>query len=292
MKTKGKCINKNELSFTLEIYGENIDLYCCFDMINKNRGDEMRGNSDSRREEITKYILANEKGTVDDLAEKYQVTKETIRSDLNFLELKGLVYRTHGGAVLRNANTEIPMDLRQQEQSVAKKQIAYEAINYITDDMVLFIDPSSTVLPLGRLLRMRKNCTVFTNSYELVPYVAGTQNKVILVGGEYWSMGKRTVGSFVRDMLQDIYFDMVILGMEGCKGLTGPGTNVLDTLSVNKHVIAHSKQLMLLADYTKFDKEAGYQFCDFRDADFVITNPLREEVRSGIRAVKIIEAKI
>ncbi len=252
----------------------------------------MRGNSDSRREEITKYILANEKSTVDDLAEKYQVTKETIRSDLNFLELKGLVYRTHGGAILRNANTEIPMDLRQQEQSVAKKQIAYEAINYILDDMVLFIDPSSTVLPLGRLLRMRKNCTIFTNSYELIPYVAGTQNKAILIGGEYWSMGKRTVGSFVRDMLQGIYFDMVILGMEGCKGLTGPGINVLDTLSVNRYVIAHSKQLMLLADYTKFDKEASYQFCDFQDVDFVITNPLREEIKSGICAGKIVEAKI
>ncbi len=252
----------------------------------------MRGNSECRREEITKYILANEKGTVDELAQKYQVTKETIRSDLNFLELKGLVYRTHGGAVIRNAITEVPMDLRRQEQGAAKRQIAYEAINYIKDDMVLFMDPSSTALPLGRLLRMRKNCTIFTNSYELVPYLAGTKNKVILVGGEYWSLGKRTVGSYVIDMLRGIYFDMVILGMEGSKGLKGPGINVLDTFTVNKYVIAHSKQIQILADYTKFEKEATYQFCEFQDIDLLVTNPISEKLKSNIHAKKIIEAKL
>lgn len=60
----------------------------------------MSKNNDLRRDEITKIVLSKEKVKVDELATMLNVTSETIRSDLTFLEAKGILYRTHGGATL------------------------------------------------------------------------------------------------------------------------------------------------------------------------------------------------
>ncbi len=250
----------------------------------------MRKENAIRREEITKDILACEAVKVNELALQYRVTKETIRNDLNFMEQKGLVYRTHGGAVLKSTGTEVPMEVRQQEQNAAKRKIALQAINYIEDHMVIYIDPSSTALPLGRLLRMKKDLTVFTNSYELIPYLENGNHRIILVGGEYWNQGKRTIGSYVTDMLRDVYFDIVVLGMEGCKDMTGPGVNVLDGLAVNKCVISKAKKVMLLADNTKFERTATYEYCDFSQLTYMITDQINERIRNQVGNITLIEA--
>ena len=41
---------------------------------------------------------------VTELSQRFDVTEETIRRDLERLELEGLITRTHGGAVLKVEN--------------------------------------------------------------------------------------------------------------------------------------------------------------------------------------------
>lgn len=246
--------------------------------------------SESRREDITKFILTNEKATVEELAERYSVTRETIRSDLTFLEMRGIIYRTHGGATIRNNISELPLEIRVQDQSTAKKQIAYEAINYIEDGMVLFIDSSSTSLPLVRLLRMKKNITIVTNFLEIIPHIAGTHNKVVLTGGEYWQRGNRLSGNTVVDFIDGMHFDMAIIGMEGCAGMTGPCENLLDTRALNRHAMKHSSKTMLIADHTKFDRTSNYLVCDFEDIDILITDYIDKKYLSGIKPKELVMA--
>ena len=81
----------------------------------------MSKSNDLRRNEITKIILAKEKVRVEELASALNVTAETVRSDLTFLEAKGILYRTHGGATLRNSIIDIPMDVRIRERAAEKK---------------------------------------------------------------------------------------------------------------------------------------------------------------------------
>ena len=112
----------------------------------------MKKTVEKRLTAIQKYLLDNEKATVKDLSVLLQVTPEMIRKDLTFLEEKGFLFRTHGGAVLRNSNIDIPISIRSKEKIELKKQLCSKAIDLIHDEDCLFIDPSSTLLHLGNLI--------------------------------------------------------------------------------------------------------------------------------------------
>ena len=115
----------------------------------------MEKSTERRHEEIRKYLLAYERASVNEIARVLDVTPETIRKDFSFLENKGFLFRTHGGAVLRNSNVDIPLNIRTQEKMDIKRLICSKVINYIDNDNVVFIDPSSTALPLGRLICLK-----------------------------------------------------------------------------------------------------------------------------------------
>ena len=67
---------------------------------------------EKRLDEISNYLLSHGKASVKELSDCFGVTMETIRKDLEFLQRKGILFRTHGGAVLRNSFTDVPIDVR------------------------------------------------------------------------------------------------------------------------------------------------------------------------------------
>ena len=81
----------------------------------------MEKSTERRHEEIRKYLLAYERASVNEIARVLDVTPETIRKDFSFLENKGFLFRTHGGAVLRNSNVDIPLNIRTQEKKDIKR---------------------------------------------------------------------------------------------------------------------------------------------------------------------------
>ena len=242
-----------------------------------------------RREEIEKYIFVNEEVQVIELAKMFDVTPETIRTDLALLEQKGVLHRTHGGAVLRMYNSETPMEIRKKERTEQKRSISYEAINYVKDDDFVFIDASSTAFTLGRLLRLRKNLTIITNSYDLLMIIANTEHKVIFLGGVYSRLGKRTEGSYAVEMIDSLSYDVAFIGMDGCAGIDGPATIIEDARNINRHVMRRSKRTVLLSDNTKFYKDAKYQFAKFEEFDVLITDKLPKDIE--IKGVKIVETE-
>lgn len=245
-------------------------------------GRNMSKVNDIRRNQIEKIIYEKEKISVLELAEQFKVSAETIRTDLSFLENKGILYRTHGGATLRGFNIDMPMDIRSQENIEIKHKIAETAIQHIKNDMVIYIDPSSTALYLGKLLRLRKNITVVTNSFDLANLMRDSEHKIYLLGGEFSKLGKRTVGDFTTKMIECMYFDLCIFGMDGCKDINGPANMIGDETIMNQLILKHSKKAMLLSDATKFDRYAHYQYAGFNTFDILISDQLKEEDRKRI----------
>lgn len=249
----------------------------------------MSKNNDNRRNEITKLVLTKGKVRVDELVNMLNVTAETIRSDLSFLEAKGILYRTHGGATSRNTNIDVPMDIRLKEQMDIKRQLSYKAINFIKDDDIIFIDPSSTAIPLGRLLCLKKNLTVVTNSFELIPVLAESDHKIIVLGGTYSKLGKRTHGGYALDLLGSIYFDVAIMGMDGCKNIDGPATSSQEETSINQLVLKRCKKNILMSSGSKFEKTSSFQYATFSDFDILITTELNSKDKERITTPTIVE---
>ena len=210
---------------------------------------------EKRLDEISNYLLSHGKASVKELSDCFGVTMETIRKDLEFLQRKGILFRTHGGAVLRNSFTDVPIDVRTQEKIEIKKAICMEVINFIHDDDVVFVDPSSTALPLGKLFSFRKNLLIITNCFEMMNELKESRNEVVFLGGKYSRSGNRTEGQFVSDMASRFSYDAAIFG----------------TLAV------------------KFERTSRYQYGVFQDFDALVTDKIDRDLNHKLKVGKIIE---
>ena len=242
-----------------------------------------------RRKRISDYLTIEKNITVTKLAKLLEVTPETIRKDLDFLEKMGVLNRVHGAAVLKEIDGEVPFEIRNMEAKDIKKKIAQESIQFIKDDSVLYIDSSSTALALGKLLKLKKNLTIFTNSFDLIPVLANSKHHIFLVGGEYYEPGKRIIGPYAIEMIKDIHFDLCICGMDGSIEVIGPATKASNEHVLISKVVKQSKKKMLIADASKFDKRANFKYADYSEFDIFVTSVLPSDIKDKLKIDKIIE---
>lgn len=249
----------------------------------------MSRQNEERRRRIEKLIGEEGELSVDMLAQRFYVSKETIRKDLQFLEDKGIVIRSHGGARSRTANIDLPLSIRNQENIMEKRMIGYRAAEFVRDDDVLYLDSSSTAMCAAMYLKGKKNLSIVTNAIELLTLLEQGKHKVTLPGGDYNAAGKRVSGHKALPLLDAMYFDICIFGMDGCFGIDGPANMLEDELIMNQHVLARTKKKILVSDTSKFQKEAHYQYGRFSQFDILITGKLTEEQKEQIMIPEIIE---
>lgn len=242
-----------------------------------------------RRNEIEKKIIEDGEAKVLDLANHFQVTKETIRTDLQYLEQKGVLYRTHGGATRREGNYDVPFEIRNNEYVYEKRTLARKVLDFIPDNTVIYIDPSTTAIYLGVLLKSKKNLTIVTNSISILSYLQDSDHTILITGGEYFSHGRRMGGIYSTRIVESLSFDVCIMGMDGCKGIDGPANMPYDEMLLNKTVISRSDKRILVCDLRKFECRAHHQYAKFSDFDYLITGKLNEQQRKRCNVKKIIE---
>lgn len=121
---------------------------------------------ENRQQEIVNYLKNNQFARVTDLIELVNYSEATIKRDLVFLEKSGLIRRVRGGAMLiDNRKIDVPylMKITKLEEETEKRKIADTASSLIRDDMVLFLDSSTTSLHLVRNLARFDGLQIITN---------------------------------------------------------------------------------------------------------------------------------
>lgn len=239
-----------------------------------------------RREEISKMVLSEGKIKVKDLANYLKVSTETIRKDLHYLDMMGIITKSHGGASVLNDYYQLPLDVKLQENLDAKKQIARKALDFIEDNSLIYLDPGSTSIQVAKLLRVKKNLTVLTNSITIANIVADSDHEIIVCGGLLQKRGKALVGIYAIDVINSIHIDTAIVGSDGFKGMSGPTTFSLEEAEIRKHIMRNSDVRMIICDASKFDKTSTYLFGKFQDYDYFITNETRIDKLKQIDGVK------
>ena len=242
----------------------------------------MKKTTEKRLEEITNYLILNQKVSTKELSELTNVSPEMIRRDLAVLEEKGLIIRTHGGAIVRENTMDIPFSARKYENKKIKDELCRHAIDYVKNGDVVFIDPSTTSLQLGRLLKLRKNITLVTNCLELLNVASDTGHKIIFLGGEYSKSGDRTIGLFALYSLRKIQFDIAFFGTDGCMNMDGPGTIAEEEILINEEVLKRSKTNVLMMDSSKLKRTAKFVYADFSQFDILVIDEIDDETRNKI----------
>ncbi len=232
----------------------------------------MRKDFEIKLGKIKEILLVDSTISVNELAKSLSITPESVRKYLTYLEDSGFLYRTHGGAVLRDTSNDKPMEFRSQEKQEIKNEICREAIKYIKNNDLIFVDPSSTAVPLAKLMRLRQDVTIVTNSIIFIESVEVGKNSVILLGGNYSSEGKRCYSQYNVDLINKMNFDIAFMGTDGFKDLDGPGTRDKEAVFLNETILKRSKTKILLTDSSKFELKTHYQYAKFEDFQYLISN--------------------
>jgi DeoR/GlpR family transcriptional regulator of sugar metabolism len=168
--------------------------------------------SNNRQLEILELLTQKGNVTVEELAASFNVSKMTIRRDLEKLQENNLLQRTHGGALMnRVLLQEMAYNDKREEHSEIKQCITKRALSFIENDQTIFLDAGTTTYELALKLP-NQNLTIITNDIRIAAHIMLTNNRVIFLGG---MIGKET-GSVndtnTQDMLEGFSVDVAFLG--------------------------------------------------------------------------------
>ena len=137
------------------------------------RPENLTDKQEPRLAEILQLMEEKVFWTVSELAERFQVSEETIRRDARQLERSGVVQKVHGGLSSTNNLIEAPYRIRLRENAESKQKIAQKAAGLVTEGMTLLLDSGTTCHWLARALAPVRNLTIVTNSVEIAHEVLG-----------------------------------------------------------------------------------------------------------------------
>ena len=128
--------------------------------------------AEERKRQILTYVNKNMRVTVGDLCEEFSVSPATIRNDLNELHEKGLIKRTHGGALANTQTNFEPVTNEKNDKFQKEKQcIAREALKYINEGDCIAMDAGTTVYELAKLLKGFKKLMVVTYDLNIAGFL-------------------------------------------------------------------------------------------------------------------------
>lgn len=206
-----------------------------------------------RREKILELIREDGHAKVMDLSRIFKVTEVTIRQDLERIEKEGLIVREHGGAYLKNIDSNVRnFSLQNQDNMAEKRIIALKAIEFINDGDTIILDSGSTTTEIAKLLSGFRNLTVITNALNIA-LILGAQMgiNVIVTGGEFKAPTLSLTGQKAADFFQSLHVDKLFLATAGIalkSGLTYPG---ISDICVKRAMIESANETYLVADSTK-----------------------------------------
>lgn len=233
-----------------------------------------------RQEKILQYINKQERASVVELSEMFEVSKVTIRSDIDELESKGLLNKTHGGAVSKDIglSSQLPYEVKNKSKIKEKQKIADVALRYIEKKDIVILDSGSTTFRLVEGLP--DGITVITPdiliAFEIIKSKKDIQ--VIMPGGNvdplYTLQGIDTLRFF-----ENLHADTIFLGCDGVDPEFGISESSREYAAIKRAMIESAGQVILMTDSSKFGFKRAAKVCSMKKVDVFITDKMDDEMQ-------------
>lgn len=231
-----------------------------------------------RKAQLAAYVAEAGQVTVAELAERFDVSLDTIRRDLDQLDDDGVLIRTHGGAVSTSAvpRPETGLDVRRRVQTGAKESIGALAAGLVEDGASLMINGGTTALAVARALRDHRDLTVATNNLLLPSEINPASLRDLFVfGGAVRTSAQATVGPVaIRNgatgVEVDVQVDLAFIAV-GAASVGGYSTSNLAEAAMMLAMMERASRVAVLADSSKFGRRLFAQVADLGRPDYLIT---------------------
>ena len=233
-----------------------------------------------RQSEILDIAKGQGRVVVEDLAQRFEVTLQTIRRDLAELAEVGLLDRVHGGAVPRTGVVNIGYEERRKLNAGAKAAIARSCAASIPNNCSIIMNLGTTTEAVARELLAHRNITVITNNMNGANIlVQNADCDIIVAGGALRRSDGGLVGDLTAQFFEQFKVDFAVIG---ASALDVDG-DVLDydfaEVRVSKTIIRQARRTMLVCDASKMGRSAPMRLASLSEVDELFTDaPLPAEV--------------
>jgi DeoR/GlpR family transcriptional regulator of sugar metabolism len=231
-----------------------------------------------RRADLARFIQRSGQATVGELAEQFGVSLDTVRRDLEHLGERGVITRTHGGAVPNEelataqlAMADRPFALRDNPEH--KHAIGAAAAELIADGQTILVNGGTTTLEVIRALRNQRDLSVVTNNVQIPGALPpGVIRHCYLIGGRYEPDSMVTIGPVGFAGATGISADVAVIGVGGVDTRAGLSTTSLDEAGLIREMIDSASTVIVVADSSKFWRRSFAHICPLAAVATLVTD--------------------
>lgn len=226
-----------------------------------------------RHEMILDMLLKEQSVKNIDLSNILNVSRQTIRNDIEYLDSIGKLKKVHGGAVIEKKSMEPSLESRRGKSLDEKQAIAEEAAKIIENGDTIYLDIGTTVSLMVPYLKDFDDLTVITNSIYLAYELGNEKNiTVICSGGEIRSSELSLSGRMAMEQLGNYYVDKSFIGVGGISEKAGYTDYHIGESEVRKLMIHHANSSVALLDHSKVNVIAVAKYAELEDIETIVTD--------------------
>jgi DeoR family transcriptional regulator of aga operon len=236
-----------------------------------------------RRKKILNLLDENGQFFVHELSEQFKVSEVTIRNDLELFESKKLLIRARGGAMKHenSVSTDYHLSEKDKIHYAEKVKIGKKAASLVNEGETIILDSGTTTMEVARHLNVKGPINVITNAFNIANQLINIQNiNIIVPGGTLRKNSHSLVGPLAEKNLRNFYVDKVFLGVDGFDSSQGAFTPNIEEASLNQIMIEIAKDVILVADSSKFNRRSLAFICLPNKINTIVTD---DNISSEIR---------
>lgn len=245
-----------------------------------------------RRTLIRDYIDKVGEVKIKSLEEMFpDVSNMTLRRDLTYLESKGYIIRTHGGARSVHLIPTVSEDIYSLRAAVnleGKEEIARKAVKFVEPGRSIFIDSGTTMMRLAKLIP-DENLSILTSGPNIgLEIIKKSHPSVTLIGGNLSRNTLSTSGVSSLDFVKQINIDTAFLATSGFSLETGFTSGNFNECQLKQAIMRKARKTILLMDSTKIDKSLTFTFATLNDINILICDKnLPEDIMKAAARSKV-----
>lgn len=229
---------------------------------------------EERLEKLEEYIIANRFASVQDMAERFHISKATVRRDLEVLTKNDAFKLTRGGVSYQRKAlvSELPYHEKQLLNREEKSRICKAACDLIEEGATIIVDTGTTTREMVPYLLEKKNIYVVTNDLMIATELASNcEIELTLVGGKLRTGYYTLRGYAAEDFLRQLHVDITFLSLDAVNVDFGCAVFNMDEVAIKQHMIQSADETVVLCDHSKFKTNAFLKVANIEDVDLFIT---------------------
>jgi DeoR family transcriptional regulator of aga operon len=252
----------------------------------------VRRDTSSRRQRIASLLHEHGSVQIPTLAEMFNVSTQTLRKDLNFLDSKGVCTRSPGGAILRRgapAPREDAIDVKRTLFADEKVRIGKAAAALIGPGESVLLDSGSTTMQVARHVKPDDSLVVVTNDVGILNELVSHQDvQLVFLGGTLRRKSLSFFGTQTEQALHGLHVDKLFLAADGFDIEKGITTHFELEALLNRKMCEVAREIIVVTDSSKFGRVCLHKILEPQRISTLVTDDgIPPEAREALTRIGV-----